>query len=144
MTKNKGRVTGIGGIFIQSENPDKLKNWYCEHLGMIPNEYGSMFENQTTGKEVERKFMQWSTMPKNSEYFKPSKATFMINYRVDNIEAMVDYFKEVGIKVVDEIENYEFGKFVHILDPDGNKIELWEPIDSSFSKEYSRDQTTHD
>ena len=144
MAENKGRVTGIGGIFIKSNQPKELKAWYCKHLGLVPGEYGVMFEFTAGGIQEERKFLQWSTMPTQTDYFHPSSATFMINYRVENIEAMVEYFKAEGIEVTDEIETYDFGKFVHILDPDGNKIELWEPIDSAFSKAYSNDQTTHD
>lgn len=144
MAKNKGRVTGIGGIFIQSKDPEALKKWYCQHLGLVPNEYGSMFEFYSKKDEEKSNFLQWSTMSWNSDYFQPSTARYMINYRVENIEAMIEYFNEVGITVVDELESYEFGKFIHILDLDGNKVELWEPVDQEFSKEYNSSNTTHD
>ena len=126
--KLKGRVTGIGGIFFKSENPDKTKEWYYKNLGLTPNDYGSMFEFiESDSKKTA--YLQWSPFNKSTDYFKPSEKEFMINYRVVNIEALVDELKANGVTVVDSIETYEYGKFVHVMDPEGNKIELWEPID---------------
>lgn len=126
--KSKGRVTGIGGIFFKSENPEQTKQWYYKNLGLEPNDYGSMFEFI----EVDSKktaYLQWSPFGESTNYFEPSKKDFMINYRVVNIEALVEELKANGVAVVDTIETYDYGKFVHIMDPEGNKIELWEPID---------------
>lgn len=133
--KEIGRVTGIGGIFFKSENPEKTKNWYYKNLGLVPNDYGSMFEFRESDSK-EKAYLQWSPFNSSTEYFKPSEKDFMINYRVKNIEALVEQLKENGVTVVDTIAAYEYGKFVHIMDPDGNKIELWEPVDSPFTDEY--------
>ena len=130
-----GRVTGIGGIFFKSENPAEIKNWYYENLGLAPNDYGSMFEfRESDSKKIA--YLQWSPFNKTTNYFEPSEKEFMINYRVVNIEALVDQLKANGVTIVDTIETYDYGKFVHIMDPDGNKIELWEPIDSPFTEAY--------
>ncbi|MDZ7764736.1 MAG: VOC family protein [Melioribacteraceae bacterium] len=132
---NKGRVTGIGGIFFKVENPDSIKQWYYKNLGLAPNDYGSMFEfRESDSKEVA--YLQWSPFNKATKYFEPSGKDFMINYRVVNIENLVDQLKANGVTILDTIETYEYGKFVHILDPDSNKIELWEPNDSPFQKLY--------
>ena len=134
--ENRKKVTGIGGIFIKSENPEKMKQWYAKHLGMVVNEYGSLFEFRQSDKPEQKGYLQWSPFEKSTTYFKPSEKEFMINYRVENIEKLVEEFKENGVQVLDEIEEYEYGKFVHIMDEEGNKIELWEPIDQSFTDLY--------
>ena len=131
----KGRVTGIGGIFFKSDNPGETKKWYYENLGLVPNDYGSMFEfRESDSKEIA--YLQWSPFNSSTKYFEPSDKDFMINYRVENIEALVEQLKANGVNVVDTIETFEYGKFVHIIDPEGNKIELWEPIDGPFQKMY--------
>lgn len=132
---NNGRVTGIGGIFFKVENPDSIKQWYYKNLGLAPNDYGSMFEfRESDSKDIA--YLQWSPFNKETKYFEPSRKDFMINYRVVNIENLVEELKANGVTVLDTIETYEYGKFVHILDPDSNKIELWEPNDDSFQKLY--------
>lgn len=128
------KVTGIGGIFFFSDDPEKAKEWYRENLGLVTNEYGSTFEFRNANRPEEINYLQWSPLKTGNEYFAPSKKDFMINYRVQNIEALVKKLKENGVTVVDEIEEYEYGKFVHIMDPDGTKIELWEPVDSVLTK----------
>lgn len=131
----KGRVNGIGGIFFKSADPVKTKKWYAENLGLKTNEYGSLFEfreSESGGKA----YLQWSPFDMDTKYFDPSEQDFMINYRVVNIEALVDQLREVGVTICDEIESYEYGKFVHIMDPEGRKIELWEPVDEVFTKLY--------
>lgn len=130
----KGRVKGIGGIFFKSKDPKTLSKWYADHLGMVENEYGSLFEYREGGNPDQKAYAQWGPFDKETTYFKPSENEFMINYRVENIEAIVDHCKENGIEVCDEIESYSYGKFVHILDPEGRKIELWEPIDEVFTE----------
>jgi len=128
------KVTGIGGIFFFSENPESTKEWYRNNLGLKVNEWGSSFEFRNANKPDEINYLQWSPFKQGSEYFSPSKKEFMINYRVQNIEGMVNKFKASGVIILDSIETYEYGKFVHIMDEDGNKIELWEPIDSVFTE----------
>ncbi len=128
------KVTGIGGIFFECKEPEKMKDWYKDNLGLNTNEYGSLFEFRNFDNPEQINHLQWSLFKENSEYFKPSSKGFMINYRVENLEKLVEELKQSGITIVDEIEVFEYGKFVHILDPENNKIELWEPIDSEFTK----------
>jgi predicted enzyme related to lactoylglutathione lyase len=127
------RVTGIGGIFFFSDNPTEAKQWYAKNLGLEVNDWGSSFEFRNANRPEEINYLQWSPFEKGSEYFSPSKKEFMINYRVQNIEGLVRKLKTNGVTIVDEIETFEYGKFVHIMDSEGNKIELWEPIDSVFT-----------
>jgi len=127
------RVTGIGGIFFFSDNPDKTKEWYSNNLGLEVNDWGSSFEFRNANRPDEINYLQWSPFKQGSEYFAPSKKEFMINYRVQNIEGLVSKLKKNGVTVVDSIETYDYGKFVHIMDAEGNKIELWEPVDSVFT-----------
>ena len=128
------KVTGIGGIFFFSENPEKIKEWYSKNLGLEVNPYGSTFEFRNANRPEEINYAQWSPFEKGSEYFSPSEKEFMINYRVQNIEALVEKLKENGVTIVDDIESFDYGKFVHIMDAEGNKIELWEPVDSVFTE----------
>jgi len=132
----KKKVTGIGGIFFKCEDPAKLKDWYSNNLGLITNEYGGVFEFRKADGKQEKAYLNWSPMSKDTKHIEPSKKDFMINYRVENIESLVEELKANGITVLDEIESFEYGKFVHILDPEDNKIELWEPIDSCFTELY--------
>ena len=128
------KVTGIGGIFFFSENPDKTKEWYSENLGLEVNQWGSSFEFRNANRPNEINYLQWSPCKQGSEYFSPSKKEFMINYRVQNIEGLVNKLKNNGVTILDSIEAYDYGKFVHIMDTEGNKIELWEPVDSILTK----------
>jgi predicted enzyme related to lactoylglutathione lyase len=123
------KVTGVGGIFFFSENPKETNEWYRKNLGMETNDYGSTFESRNIHKPEEINALQWSPFKKGSEYFAPSKKEFMINYRVQNIEGLVAQLKASGVTVLDEIQSYDYGKFVHIMDPEGNKLELWEPAE---------------
>ena len=129
--KPKGKVTGIGGIFFKSDDPKKLNEWYKNNLGLTTNQYGSLFEFREPDTN-EKAYLQWSPFNKDTDYFSPSEKEFMINYRVENLEELVNELKANGITVVDKIETYEYGRFVHVLDPEGNKIELWEPIDEAL------------
>lgn len=125
------KVTGIGGIFFFSENPRETREWYAKNLGLEINDWGSTFESRNVNKPDEINSLQWSPFKKGSEYFAPSKKEFMINYRVQNIEGLVTKLKENGVTVLDDIATYEYGKFVHIMDAEGNKVELWEPGSSA-------------
>lgn len=129
----KGRVTGVGGIFFKSKDPGKSRQWYNENLGLVTNEYGSLFEFRLGADPDKIGYLQWSPFPEKTKYFDPSSKEFMINYRVENIEALVEELKSNGVTVLDTIETYDYGKFVHIMDPENNKIELWEPVDSVFT-----------
>lgn len=132
--KTQPKVTGIGGIFFFSENPEQTRNWYAEHLGLEVNQWGSSFEFRNAHKPEEINYLQWSPFKNDSDYFKPSEKEFMINYRVQNIEALVEQLKSKGVSILDDIESFDYGKFVHIMDGEGRKIELWEPIDYIFTE----------
>ena len=121
------KVTGIGGIFFFSEDPKQTREWYHKNLGLDTNEYGSTLESRNVNKPEQVDQLQWSPFKKGSKYFEPSKKDFMINYRVQNIEGLVKRLRANGVTILDDIELTEYGKFVHIMDPEGNKIELWEP-----------------
>ncbi|PCJ64903.1 MAG: glyoxalase [Bacteroidetes bacterium] len=123
------KVTGIGGIFFFSDNPKETNEWYAKNLGLEINDWGSSsFESRNINRPDEINSLQWKPFKKGDEYFSPSKKEFMINYQVQNIEGLVSKLKENGVTILDNIETYDYGKFVHILDSEGNKIELWEPI----------------
>lgn len=122
------KVTGIGGIFFFSDNPKETKEWYAKNLGFEINDWGSSsFESRNVDNPEKINSLQWTPFKKGSEYFAPSKKEFMINYRVQNIEGLVKKLIENGVTVLDSIATYDYGKFVHIMDTQGNKIELWEP-----------------
>lgn len=134
MDKNKPKVTGIGGIFFRCKDPNETKEWYNKNLGLATTEYGSSFEFRNADRPDEINYLQWSPFTEDTSYFDPSPKEFMINYRVQHIEKLVKNLKANGVIVVDEIEAFDYGKFVHIMDPEGNKIELWEPIDKVFTE----------
>jgi predicted enzyme related to lactoylglutathione lyase len=121
------RVTGIGGILFKCKDPKKMTAWYQEHLGLNTNPYGATFEWFEAPDSTTKAQTQWSPFPETTKYFDPSTRDFMINYRVENLQALVEALKKEGVTIVDEIETYDYGKFVHILDAEGNKVELWEP-----------------
>jgi predicted enzyme related to lactoylglutathione lyase len=134
MNDTTPKVTGIGGIFFRSKNPVQTREWYGKNLGLSVNEYGSTFESRNADRPDEINYLQWSPFNEKTTYFDPSEKEFMINYRVQNMEGLLKKLRENGVTILNEIQQYEYGKFVHILDPEGNKIELWEPIDSVLTK----------
>lgn len=121
------KVTGIGGIFFKCKDPDKIKEWYKTHLGFDTDQFGTRFEWQEGADPTRRGSIQWSPFSETANYFNPSTKDFMINYRVENLDKLVKQLKEEGVELIDTIEVYEYGKFVHIIDIEGNKIELYEP-----------------
>lgn len=123
------KVTGIGGIFFKCKNPDQVKEWYKNHLGLNTDPYGANFEWYKEANSTKKGSTQWAPFSDDSNYFEPSTKEFMINYRVENLELLVEDLKKEGVTILDDIETYDYGKFVHILDIEGNKIELWEPKD---------------
>ena len=127
------KATGIGGVFFKSKNTEALKAWYAAHLGLNVDQYGSLFASRNMSNPKEINYLQWSLFKDDSDYFKPSSQNYMINYRVNDIEGLVEHFRKNKIKVLGDIASYDYGKFVHILDLEGNKIELWEPVDSIFN-----------
>jgi len=139
-TKNSERqqslkkVTGIGGIFFKCKDPKKMKEWYQTNLGLITNKYGTVFEWRQGEDTTKKGFTQWSPFNEKTKYFEPSTRDFMINYRVENMEALVTELKKNGVTIVDTMQTVEYGKFLHILDVEGNKVELWEPNDIEYEK----------
>lgn len=124
------RVTGIGGIFFKCKDPQKMGAWYQKHLGFGAEQYGTKFDWQPEGAGATNKgYTLWSPFSDQTNYFAPSAKDFMINFRVENLEALVEELKKEGVTFVDNIETYEYGKFVHILDIEGNKLELFEPAE---------------
>ncbi len=121
------KVTGIGGIFFKCKDPNKMNEWYKTHLGFDTTQYGTSFEWRQLEDPAKTGTTHWSPFAETTKYFEPSTKDFMINYRVDSLEALVAQLKSEGVTIVDEIESYDYGKFVHIVDVEGNKIELWEP-----------------
>lgn len=128
------RVTSIGGIFFKCENPDAQKEWYAKHLGIMMDKYGSSFEWRHSDNKEQKGYSAWSTFEKNTDYFGDASQQYMINYRVDDLEALIKQLKEEGVTIVDQMEIYEYGKFVHILDGEGNQVELWEANDDVYEK----------
>ena len=124
------RVTGLGGFFFKTKDPDRIKKWYGKHLGIPVDQYGWTFWwKDNEGKKCST---QWSPFKDDTTYFKPSEKQFMMNFRVENLKELLAALKKEGVTIVGEIEEYDYGKFGWILDPEGNKIELWEPVDSAF------------
>jgi len=123
------KVTGIGGIFFKCKDPNKVKEWYKTHLGIDAGQYGASFEWYQDAEGKKKGLTQWNVNSQTAKLYEPSTKDFMINYRVENLEVLVEELKKEGVTVLDKIETYDYGKFVHILDVEGNKIQLWEPAD---------------
>ncbi len=128
----KKRVTGIGGIFFKTENPKKIKDWYKQHLGIESDQYGGLFKWRDLDNKEKICTTAWSPFNQDTDYFGPSDKEYMFNYRVENLVELLDTLKQEGVEVIDKVEEYEYGKFGWIMDPEGRKIELWEPIDEPF------------
>jgi predicted enzyme related to lactoylglutathione lyase len=128
------KVTSIGGIFFKCKDPKKMREWYQTHLGLNTNEYGAVFEWRQGADSSKKGFTNWTPFPETTKYFEPSTKDFMINYRVENIEALLGQLKKEGVTITDTIETVEYGKFVHIIDVEGNKVQLWEPNDVEYEK----------
>lgn len=128
------RVTALGGIFVKCDNPEATRAWYNRHLGFNTDDYGTSFEWRHADEPEKKGYSVWSTFSKDNKYFEPSVKEFMINLRVENLVWLLGELKNEGIVQIGEMQEYEYGKFAHIMDPDGNKIELWEAIDTEYGK----------
>lgn len=122
------RVTGIGGIFFKAKDAPALRAWYKRHLGIDVQEWGGTAFTWTDdeGTPVAGTTV-WTINPAHSEYFAPSMAPFMVNYRVDDLHALVQVLREEGCDVLEKVDDSEYGKFAWVMDPEGNKVELWQP-----------------
>jgi len=132
--KRLKRVTGIGGIFFKCKDPKQVRDWYQKHLGLSTNQYGSVFEWYQGSDSTKKGFTQWSPFKETTKYFSPSTKDFMINYRVDNLDELMVSLKKEGVTIIDSVESFDYGKFLHIMDIEGNKIELWQPNDIVYEK----------
>ena len=123
------RVTGLGGIFFKSDDPKALYAWYERHLGIRsnPDGTGTAFAWRDTEDPQKKGMTVWSVFPRETQYFNPSYSPFMINYRVDDLDALLAALAKEGVQVDPHREDSEYGRFAWIMDPDGNRIELWEP-----------------
>ena len=128
------RVIGLGGIFFKCKDVEKLKTWYGKHLGLEIGDWGVNFEWRQAEDPSKKGVTVWSPFKDTTKYFEPSPKEFMINYRVANLEWVVQQLKNEGVTILDEIQSFDYGKFVHILDPEDNKIELWEASDIGFDQ----------
>ena len=123
------RITGVGGIFFKSRNNSAaLAGWYQKHLGMPIESFGGAVLKWPDDKAEDEGLTVWHIAEKQSDWFSPSDSPFMINYRVDNLGEMVAQLRAAGIEIVSGPESHENGKFAWIMDPEGNKVELWEPM----------------
>jgi predicted enzyme related to lactoylglutathione lyase len=126
------KITGIGGVFFKAADQKKTHKWYAENLGLEIGEYGANFAWRDLSHDTKR-YTTWSTFKRDTDYF--GDQDYMINYRVDDLEAILAKFKANGINLVKPMETYEYGKFAWVVDPDGNRIELWEPVDGQLGIE---------
>ena len=123
------KVTGIGGVFFKSRNDNKaLAAWYEKHLGLTLESFGGAVLRWPDDKAEDQGLTVWHVAGKDSQWFSPSDSSFMINYRVDNMDELLAQLRDAGVEVVGGPELHENGKFAWIMDPDGNKVELWEPM----------------
>lgn len=122
----KQRVTGIGGVFFRFKDPEKMKAWYKQYLGLETDAHGWTFkwENDTQPAGL----TQLGFFSSDTDYFKPSESSWMLNFRVADLDGLLAVLREEGVAVVGEPQEYDYGKFGWILDPEGNKIELWQPL----------------
>ena len=126
-TNRQGRIVGIGGIFFKTADQAKTREWYATHLGLADKGQGAMLQWREHDDPQKEHLTVWSAFPANTDYFGPGKAEFMVNYIVDDLDAMLERLQREGVKIDPKRMNESFGKFAWIYDADGNKIELWEP-----------------
>jgi predicted enzyme related to lactoylglutathione lyase len=128
------RVTGIGGIFFKAKDPKKLRDWYAQYLGLKIAQGDCNFEWHQGADSTKKGFTIWAPFKETTKYFQPSDKQFMINYRVEGLDQLLANMKAAGILPTDSVQKTSYGNFVHLMDPEGNKIELWEPNDIEFAK----------
>lgn len=129
----KGKVIGLGGVFIKFQDPQKMMKWYQDVLGLTTNDYGVLFS--FNGYDEPKGYLQLGTFLEDSDYFGEPKQSYMLNFRVDDLTQLLLHLTGKNVPILDSIETFDYGKFLHISDPEGNRIELWEPIDTAFANE---------
>ena len=129
--QSPGRILGIGGIFFKSTDHEGLRSWYQNKLGIENGEYGGIFKWRSHADPQSEHMTVWSIFPSSTAYFNPSESTFMINYIVDDLDAFLAKCAANGVKIDPKREDHDYGRFAWIYDPDGNKIELWQPLSAT-------------
>ncbi len=124
----RGRIVGIGGVFFKSANRDQMRDWYAAHLGLADKGQGAMLPWRERDDPQKEHVTAWTIFPATTRYFEPGQASFMINYIVDDLDALLDRLQREGVKIDPKRMNESYGRFAWIYDPDGNKIELWQPV----------------
>ncbi len=125
---SRGRILGIGGVFFKSANREQMRKWYGEHLGLVDKGGGAMLPWREKDNPDREQMTVWSVFPADTKYFEPSPAPFMLNYIVDDLDALLDRLKQEGVTIAPKRQDESYGRFAWIYDPDGNKIELWQPL----------------
>ena len=125
--QNRGRVLGVGGVFFKSADHAGLRSWYAQNLGVDHGSDGMMFPWRAPDQPAVERFTVWSIFPATTNYFDPSGSPFMINYIVDDLDAILVKLAANGVAIDPKREDHSYGRFAWIYDPDGNKIELWQP-----------------
>src|SRR2546421_12069041 len=126
--EQRGRILGIGGVFFKSANRDQMREWYAKHLGLADKGQGAMLPWREHDGPQKEHVTVWTVFPTSTKYFDPSPAPFMINYIVDDMDALLDRLKQEGVKIDAKRMDESYGRFAWIYDLDGNKIELWQPV----------------
>jgi len=127
MAEQRGKVIGVGGVFLKSQDKARLSAWYSDQLGIEQGEYGGMFQWRSFEDPQREHVTAWNIFPAASKYFDHSRAPFMINYIVDDLDALLAKLEQAGVEIDPQRDNHDYGRFAWVYDPDGNKIELWEP-----------------
>jgi predicted enzyme related to lactoylglutathione lyase len=122
------RVTGIGGVFLKARDPKALSAWYAEHLGIVLADYGGATMLWSDEVPAGTGMTTWSLFPESSTHFGPGPQTAMINYRVDDLDKLLAQLETAGVTIDPKRDEYDFGKFAWIVDPEGNRVELWQPL----------------
>jgi catechol 2,3-dioxygenase-like lactoylglutathione lyase family enzyme len=128
------KVTGIGGIFFRSADPERTRRWYRDHLGLDTDQYGTNFEWRQAEEGTDKGFTQWAPFDEDTDYFERPEQDFMINYRVEDLDGMLDRLRAGGVTIIGDVADHAYGRFVHVVDGDGRTLELWEPNDREYDK----------
>ncbi|MEM8883438.1 MAG: VOC family protein [Planctomycetota bacterium] len=131
----KRRVTGIGGIFLRTNDPEGMRQWYADKLGLNNDpKWGTSFEWRQAPEGAVKGYTAWNTFPQDTDYFGAADQQVMINYRVEDLDALIETLRAEGVEIASEIQSFEYGKFAHVVDPEGRRVELWEPNDDEYGK----------
>jgi catechol 2,3-dioxygenase-like lactoylglutathione lyase family enzyme len=128
------RVRAIGGVFFRSPAPETTRSWYARHLGLRVDVHGTTFAWRQEESPGERGFTQWTPFQADASYLGAPDQQYMINYRVDDLDAMLEKLRSEGVRIDGEVQVEPYGRFAHIMDGDGRRVELWEPVDAEYEK----------